>query len=532
MQKAASNPRTIPPPFEALMFAIYAAAVMSVKDEECKKRLSESRKTLLSRYISGTKAALSRAKFMGTTSLVVLQALVLHLVAVRDIYAPRVVWSLTGVAIRIAQGMGLDRDGTSVGLAPFETEMRRRIWWLLKTHDSRTAELCGLAKFRDYDASTDDTKGPTNVNDDQLYPGMTSFPAESEALTDVVFIAMRRELAHFATSRIAWFRRQGKSNPNDWNLHASGSDRSEIDKAFKEIEDLLETKYLRYCDPSQPLHLMAMLLGRSALNIIRFLTHHPRRWASIEQTPLEERQFVWQVSVKLLEQHNMVQSNSQLKCFAWHATYFLTWHALIHILDTLRANPLTADADKIWQLIGDIYENNVDMSFDSKKPIHAATSSLCLKAYSAREAARQNGGNPPPAPEFILQLRHQRETARARREARHVKSRAENIVSDQANAGAGLDAGFIASSGLRELSQLQHGVIAKAPNAPAASTADDPFWFVNGYDDGQVGDLDDAMNMDLDFMAQDPGVADNAAPNINWEQWDAWLAESNMTRPA
>ena len=61
---------------------------------------------------------------MGTTSLVVLQALVLHLLSVRDIYEPRAVWSLTGVAVRIAQGMGLERDGVFLGLPPFETEMR------------------------------------------------------------------------------------------------------------------------------------------------------------------------------------------------------------------------------------------------------------------------------------------------------------------------------------------------------------------------------------------------------------------------
>ena len=539
IQKAASNVETIPRSLEALMFAIYGAAVMSLKDDECKQRFYEPRKTLLSRYISATKAALLRAKFMGTISLVVLQALVIHLLSVRDIYEPRVVWSLTGVAVRIAQGMGLERDGVSLGLPPFESEMRRRIWWLLKTHDFRTAELCGLAKFRDLDTGPESTKWPTNVNDDQLYPGMPSIVAESNTLTDILFIALRYELANFAAARVARFRRQGK-NSSQFNLHASGSDEVEIDEAFKEVEETLETKYIRYCDPSQPLHLFTMLIARFSMNAVRFLRHHPRRWASLEQTPLSERQWVWEVSIKLLEQHNMVLSNPQLKRFAWHGAYYQQWHAFIHVLDTLRANPLMADAEKAWQLIGNTYENTPSLVFDTKKPIHVAVGNLCLKAYSDREAALQNNNMyPPPTPDFILQLRHQREVAKAKRQARDAKSsQSEDPVSyGQPNArdmGPRPDAGVIHLSDTLEYTNLQQSTASQPPNLTqtGGATEEDPFWFINGFDDSQTGNLDDVMDMDPDFMlAQDHSVEDNAAPTITWEQWDAWLADSNIMRP-
>lgn len=55
---------------------------------------------------------------------------------------------------------------------------------------------------------------------------------------------------------------------------------------------------------------------------------------------------------------------------------------------------------------------------------------------------------------------------------------------------------------------------------------------MNWFDDSQVGNLDDVMDMDPDFMlAQDHSVEDNATQPINWEQWDAWLAEPNVIRP-
>ncbi len=524
------------------MFAIYGASVMSLNDDECKQRLCEPRKTLLLRYITATKGALLRARFMGTTSLVVLQALVLHLLSVQDIYEPRAVWSLTGVAVRIAQGMGLERDGVFLGLSPFETEMRRRIWWLLKTHDYRTAELCGLHKFRDLDIGPNSTKRPTNVNDDQLYPGMPSLPAESETLTDLAFVALRYELANFATARVAEYRQQGK-NSSQWERDlASGGNKIETDEAFKEIEGLLEIKYLRYCDPSQPLHLITMLMARASMNTIRFLTHHPRRWNSIKQTPLSERQWVWEVSIKLLEQHSMLQSNPLLKQFAWHAAFVMQWHAFIHVLDTLRANPLVADAEKAWELIGNTYENNPAMVFNTRKPIHVAVGSLCLEAYSARAAALLQNRNicPPPTPEFILQLRRQRELAKAKKQAQVEKSSQadDSVLHGRARTrdmGPRPGASVISSSDTLESTHPHQS--ATSHHSSLAQTGDsatdgDPFWFINGFDDSQVDSLNDGTEMNLNFMlAQDRSVEDVGSQTTTWEQWDTWLAESNVILP-
>ncbi|MCJ1286098.1 hypothetical protein MMC26_005441 [Xylographa opegraphella] len=536
IQKAASNIATIPRSFEALLFSIYCAAVMTLHKDECEQRLGEPRKTLLSRYISATKAALLRAKFMGTISLVVLQALVLFIISVRDIYEPRTVWSLTGVAVRIAQSMGLERDGAKLNLPPFETEMRRRLWWLLKTHDFRAAELCGLVKLRDLNVDDESTKYPTNLNDDQLYPGMPSFVAESNTLTDSVFVAVRYEILNFAARRVAKFRQEGKT-PSQWNLNVSGSDKADMDEAFRDVEEVIETKYLRYCDPSQPLQLLTMVVARFAMNVIRFLSHHPRRWSSIEQTPLSEREWVWQVSIKLLEQHNMLQSSPQLKRFTWHAAYFQQWHAFIHVLDTLRAKPLIADAEKAWQLIGDKYKNTPDMVLDTKKPIHVAVGNLCLKAYNDREAELERANICAPAtPAFIAQLRQQREMAKAKRQAREAKSsRPEIPVSHDLTGDQGVGfrphGGTLHASDTLDSVDLQQSTTSHGGNVTQTDVTieGDPYWLITGLDDSHVDNLNNAMDMDLGFiLAQDPMVDDNDTQTITWEQWDTWLANSNL----
>jgi hypothetical protein len=532
IQKVASNTDTIPRNFEALMFAIYAAAVLSLKDDDCKHKLHEPREALLSRYINATKAALSRARFLETTTLVVLQALVLHLVSVRDIYEPRAVWSLTGVAVRIAQGMGLERDGVFLGLSPFETEMRRRLWWLLKTHDHRTAELCGLSKFRDLDMGPDSTKWPSNINDDQLYPRMTSFPVESKTLSDSAFIALRYELVSFAADRVAKFRQQGK-NSSQWDRDlASDGDKAKTDDSLEELEGHLGMKYLRHCDPSQPLHLLTMLMARAAINTIRFLTHHPRRWASIQQTPSSERQWVWDISINLLEQYSMLHSNPLLKRFAWHVAYVMQWHVFIHVLDTLRANPLMTDAEKAWKLVGSTFEGYPAMAMDTGKLIHVAVGSLCLKAYNARTAAlMQKNTYLPPIPEFVLKIRQQQEIARAKRQSRNLKN---NEAADRSSNDRGPrpDSGITYS---RPTLQSSHqSLTATSQSSDLEHThgglvEGDPFSYTSALDERQPGSYNDLMDMDLDFMmAQDHGMEESASHTINWEQWDTWLADSNV----
>jgi hypothetical protein len=243
---------------------------------------------------------------------------------------------------------------------------------------------------------------------------------------------------------------------------------------------------------------------------------------------------VWEVSIKLLEQYNMLQSNPQLKQFAWQAASVMQWHAFIHVLDTLRANPLIADAGKAWELIGNTYENNPAMVLDTGKPIHVAVGSLCLKAHSARAAAlllQNRNMCPPPTPGFILQLRQQREIAKAKRQARDTKS-GQAEEPEARDMGPRPNAGVISSSDTLESTRLHQSAASHPPiiaQTGCGATGGDPFWLISGFDDSQACSLNDAMDMDLDFMvARNGSVEDNdISQTITWGQWDTWLAESN-----
>lgn len=71
---------SLPRPATALLFAIYAAAVLSLKEEECQAQLNASKSVLLSRYFSACQQALAAASFMKSRNIVTLQAYVIFLV--------------------------------------------------------------------------------------------------------------------------------------------------------------------------------------------------------------------------------------------------------------------------------------------------------------------------------------------------------------------------------------------------------------------------------------------------------------------
>lgn len=80
------------------------------------------------KYRIGLEHALAKADFLNTPDLVLVQAFGLFLCLLRRHESPRFVWMMTGLLIRMAQALGLQRDGAQFDhLTPYEIEMRRRV---------------------------------------------------------------------------------------------------------------------------------------------------------------------------------------------------------------------------------------------------------------------------------------------------------------------------------------------------------------------------------------------------------------------
>lgn len=241
---ASTHTDNLSKPAETLLFAIYYSAVISLSDAQCHTFLGESKETLAHRYRFACEQALARAGFLNSSSLMLLQAFVFFLICVRHEDDSRLVWALSGLALHLAQALGIHRDGTNFGLGPFETEMRRRLWWHISILDNRSAEDHGTDPT--LSETFYDTKFPMNVNDEDLYPEMKEWPQERTGMTEMSFCLMRFELS-VTTRRLLNLAPTGVAPPLSRKETIE-----EKEKMIDEIHTRMEEKYLRYCDMTVP----------------------------------------------------------------------------------------------------------------------------------------------------------------------------------------------------------------------------------------------------------------------------------------
>jgi hypothetical protein len=137
---ALAHPENIQKSLEPLIFSIYYGAVTSMPSEDCVARWGETRQELLNKYRFGLEQGLARANFLFCDEMIILQAFIIFMILLRRNDDARKIWTLTGLAVRIAQTLGIHRDGSHFNLKPFEVEMRRRLWWQVCILDARASE--------------------------------------------------------------------------------------------------------------------------------------------------------------------------------------------------------------------------------------------------------------------------------------------------------------------------------------------------------------------------------------------------------
>ena len=266
--------------------------------------------------------------------------------------------------------MGLNTDGTSFGLLPFETEMRRRLWWQIVLLDYRASELSGAGPaLIDY---TWTTKLPLNVNDSDLFPDMRDPPKEHQGVTEMVFVLQRCEI-FYAAQEIR----------NGCHSH------EEIDKSVSAVEQGIEQRYLDFCDLSVPLHLLSTLMARTGLSKLRAGPLHPFTVANSGGLADSGKETLFVLYLQMLEHHNTMMGSPILKRFLWHIGNNMPAPALIYCMVALRQRPKGELADRAWKIL----EESCDRTWASaqhegqskykERPLYVALCNLTMKAWEA-----------------------------------------------------------------------------------------------------------------------------------------------------
>ncbi|KAK4940915.1 hypothetical protein LTR10_019069 [Elasticomyces elasticus] len=392
LMNAASSLDRVSRPAEALLFSIYFGAVVSMTPEQCRQLLDEDKDFLLKRYRFATEQALARADFLNSSSLMCLQAFSFFLMFVRHCDDSRLVWALGGLAIHVAQSLGIHRDGTNFRLNPFDTEMRRRLWWHLSILDNRSAEDHGADPT--FDEQFYDTKLPMNFNDEDIFPGMKDYPPERTGSTEMTFCLIRFELGVF--SRRLNFTAPGKAPGQEPEVSIE-----EKEKLIDDIHRSLEEKYLRHCDMNTPILWVAATVARLILAKMWLAVHHPRSFGVDKKSsamPREIRDRVFITSVEVIEFSHLLEKNENTAKWAWFFRTYLQWQSVAFALSEVCNRPPGSDVERAWRAIESVYNDQMVKNLKTQKGMlwkplrHLMAKAKARRAAQKAQATKQASG--------------------------------------------------------------------------------------------------------------------------------------------
>jgi hypothetical protein len=308
---------------------------------------------LMKQYRYGTEQALSKANFLNTSELFVVQAFALFLALVRRYDDTRFSWTLTGLLIRISQSIGAHREGTQLGnLTPFEIEMRRRLWWAICILDLRSAEDQGTELT--IAEHTFDTRYPMNVNDSDLSPDMKEFPRERVGATDMTFSLIRYEICslarrlHAATNLMSPY-------PKD-----SGLTLDQREEMLGEMFVRVEDKYLKPCadQDGDLLHWVAAAIARLIMAKMSLIIYQPVLFASAAQDVSQEvRDRLFTSSTEVIEYNRLLNTEPRCKQYRWLFETYTHWHAVAFLLLEVCRREWSSSVERAWVALSNVFSD-------------------------------------------------------------------------------------------------------------------------------------------------------------------------------
>ena len=295
---------------------------------------------LLARYRLGTEQALEQADILNDPDTTVLQALTIYLGVLQYTGEARFAWSLTGVLVRLAASMKLQRDGSNLtNIPPFETEMRRRLWWQICLIDSRSENL-QVSAYKIGEGMFD-AQMPVNTDDVDLDPCMPASPIPMESWTGMTIFIIRCEVWKLSC------RLQSVTVVS--SVLPDTEERLEL---FEQCQAKVENTYLKHLDPNKPIHTFVATMTRLFLTKVSLILDIKQQSARATQTPRDESSQsdkLFMSSLLIIEYTYALQNEPSWSDWRWQIQGRQPpWHALNAVLTQLCTRSWDSLCDRAW----------------------------------------------------------------------------------------------------------------------------------------------------------------------------------------
>ncbi|RMZ90467.1 hypothetical protein DV736_g2317, partial [Chaetothyriales sp. CBS 134916] len=347
---------------EALMFSIYYAAVTSMEDDDVSFPLDSnlllwiniredyidafsgqvmanfgcSKADLSLKYRLGLEHALAKADFLHCPDIVLVQAFAIFLALARRHDSPMFVYMMTGLLVRMAQYLGLQRDGCHFNrLSPFEVEMRRKVWWSVYMLDVRASEDQGtnLTITR----GSFDTKIPLNINDEDLTPESKQMPTERHGITDVSFTRIFARITDIMAQMMAQTARDGKAGLEDQS------------RLLNEIYNGFEQEYFQYATESGNIaYWVAVTIAKITIAKMTLIVSLPILFSSSEDVSDELRTKLLVSSIEVAEYNHALNAEQACRHWRWVYQSYSHWEAVVYLMIEVSRRPWSPIVERAW----------------------------------------------------------------------------------------------------------------------------------------------------------------------------------------
>ena len=282
---------------------------------------------------------------------------------------------MTGLVVRMAQSLGLHRDGAHFDhLTSYEVEMRRRVWWALCVLDVRSSEDQGMDMAIAYGSF--DTKLPLNINDADIESGSKTVPTEREGLTD-----MSISLVSLRTCEISRRLMALATKDNTPSL-------DEQEHLLNEIYEKFDQGYLRYTTESgNIIYWVGVCVARLVMAKMRLIIYLPVLFSSpTDHFSDEIREKLFIAAIEVAEYNHALNAEQAARCWRWAYQTYTHWHAIVYLLIEISRRSWSPIVERAWVALHSAWLIPAQSSTDKNQRVWIPLRKLMAKAGKHRAA--------------------------------------------------------------------------------------------------------------------------------------------------